>query len=66
MGSLVAGGELALADAWAALIEAGRHVGLDDGEVLRSVESGLEGGMKFPRRRRAVAPSRVIQREGHA
>ncbi len=49
MGQLVAGGELEHVQAEAGLIGMGTSIGLPHGEVVKTVKSGIEAGLKEPR-----------------
>lgn len=58
LGTLVGGGELAQADVEEALTETGRALGLQPGEIARTISSGIEAGIRRPR----VAPHRTAMR----
>ncbi len=49
LGSIVAGGGLAETDVEDALADAGRSIGLDEGEILATIRSGMRSGAKSPR-----------------
>ncbi|MBW1741316.1 MAG: DUF3987 domain-containing protein [Deltaproteobacteria bacterium] len=49
MGQLVASGDLAFLKARASLVKAGKSMGLEDAEIRRTVDSGLNEGRKKPR-----------------
>lgn len=50
LGQLVAGGEIDRPDVEAALVAAARSAGLDEHDAMPTIESGLRGGAKSPRR----------------
>ena len=52
IGQLVASGDVARAEAEAALLEAGTHAGLPNDEVIGTIASGLNGGINSPRKTR--------------
>jgi hypothetical protein len=49
LGQLVGAGHLQTDEAAAALVDAGRRLGLDDGEIVPTVRSGLSFGAANPR-----------------